>query len=103
MCLQGYPTFHSTKTLIMVGGMEIFDCCCSCCDPGYISSGDEIEDDDAEHLSHVGTAAYNILRRRHNHQHHTCWNVTSGHLVAVDETPKNGWQRTEEYPREGHR
>lgn len=83
--------------------MEMFDCVHHMCDDGYVSSGDECEDDDAENLSHVGMAAYEVLRTKHNRQHHQLWNVTSGTIVGdLHQTPKDGWMRTEEYPSEGH-
>ncbi|EEC47433.1 predicted protein [Phaeodactylum tricornutum CCAP 1055/1] len=83
--------------------MEMFDCCFTCFERGYESSGDEIEDDDAENLSHVGQAAYDVLRKRHNRQHHTLWNVTSGVVVGeLHQTPLTGWLRDVEYPRDGH-
>jgi hypothetical protein len=83
--------------------MEMFDCCFTCFERGYESSGDEIEDDDAENLSHVGQAAYDVLRKRHNRQHHTLWNVTSGVIVGeLHQTPLTGWLRDVEYPRDGH-
>jgi hypothetical protein len=67
-----------------------------------LSSGDEIEDDDAVGLSHVGNAAYEVLRKNHNHHHHTCWNITSGKVIGeLDQTPKDGWVY-EDDPPEGH-
>lgn len=47
----------------------------------------EAFDDDAEHLSHVGEAVYDVLRKKHRWHHHTLWNVTSGNVVALDVTP----------------
>jgi hypothetical protein len=53
-----------------------------------LSSGDEAIDSDAINLTHVGQAAYDCLRRKHNHHHHTMWNVTSGKVVGeVHQTP----------------
>ena len=68
-----------------------------------LSSGDEVEDDSAVELSHVGTAAYNALRKGHNSwHHHTLWNVTSGKVVGeLHQTPKGGWG-FEHDPPDGH-
>lgn len=53
-----------------------------------LSSGDEVVDDDAVGLTHVGEAAYNCLKRKHNHHHHAMWNVTSGKVIGeVHQTP----------------
>jgi len=52
------------------------------------SSGDEVEDKDADRLSYVGQAAYDELRTHHNHYWHEAWNVTSGRIVGeVHQTP----------------
>ena len=59
------------------------------------SSGDELFDKDAKGLSHVGEAVHQVLGRHHNRHHHSQWNVTSGKIVgAVDDTPKNVWDKT---------
>lgn len=39
---------------------------CCCCNYEEESSGDEVEDKSAGALSYVGTAAYDVLRRKHN-------------------------------------
>jgi hypothetical protein len=74
-----------------------------CCNQAnYESSGDEVEDDDAVGLSHVGTAAYDVLRRSHNRQHHKLWNVTSGQVVGqLHQTPTNSWPGVTD-PEAGH-
>ena len=78
--------------------MEMFDCVTYMCDRGYESSGDECEDDDAENLSHVGSAAYEVLRTKHNRHHHSQWNVTTGKVVGeLHQTPIDGWTRTTDY------
>jgi hypothetical protein len=60
------------------------------------SSGDEIEDKSADSLSHVGTAAYDVLRRHHNHHHKELWNVTKGKVVGkLHQTPMDAFARTE--------
>lgn len=83
--------------------MEMFDCCFRCCEKGYESSGDEIHDKDAVNLSHVGKAAYEVLRTKHNQHHHNLWNVTSGVVVGpVDQTPIDAWTRDSEYPPDSH-
>mmetsp|Transcript_16631 Transcript_16631/g.27566 ORF Transcript_16631/g.27566 Transcript_16631/m.27566 type:complete len:580 (+) Transcript_16631:78-1817(+) len=75
--------------------MSVHDYCCfnflfSCCDnTAHVDDGDEAVDDDAQNLSHVGTACYDTLRRQHNRFHHTLWNVTSGSIVSLDPTPRD--------------
>ena len=67
------------------------------------SSGEECEDASAGALSHVGTAAYDVLRRHHNHFHHELWNVTKGKVINLDVTPKDAFTRSERTdPHEGH-
>lgn len=67
------------------------------------SSGDECEDSSAGDLSYVGTAAYDVLRRKHNHRHHELWNVTKGKFVELDATPRDAFDRHERTdPLEGH-
>lgn len=73
-----------------------------CCREPEYSSGEEIEDDDATNLTHVGTAAYDELRKHHNEHHHQLWNVTSGKMVGqLHQTPLDGWPR-ETDPEDGH-
>ena len=63
-----------------------------CCEDPYISSGDEVEDDDAENLTYVGNAVYDELRKHHNHQWHSLWNVTSGRVIGeLHQTPFKSW------------
>jgi hypothetical protein len=60
------------------------------------SSGDEVVDSSAGDLSYVGTAAYNVLRRHHNHSHHDLWNVTKGRVVGdLQFTPRDAFTRTD--------
>ena len=67
------------------------------------SSGDEVEDSSAGDLSHVGTAAYDVLRRHHNHRHHELWNVTKGKMICLDYTPRDAFTRDDRTdPVEGH-
>ena len=67
------------------------------------SSGDECEDSSAGDLSHVGTAAYDVLRRHHNHRHHELWNVTKGKVISLDATPRDAFSRSDRTdPVEGH-
>jgi phosphatidylserine/phosphatidylglycerophosphate/cardiolipin synthase-like enzyme len=80
-------------------------CCfgflCACLRRRYNPKDEEeVEDDDAVGLSHVGTAAYDVLRKRHHWHHHSLWNVTSGHVVSLDHTPKQAW--TEPDVLDGH-
>jgi phosphatidylserine/phosphatidylglycerophosphate/cardiolipin synthase-like enzyme len=47
-----------------------------------------IEDKDVEKLSHVGNAAYDVLRHVHQKHHHKLWNVTSGKIIGeLHQTP----------------
>lgn len=68
------------------------------------SSGDEIEDASAGDLSYVGTAAYDVLRRHHNHHHKELWNVTKGKVIGkLHQTPMDAFTRTETSdPPDGH-
>lgn len=67
------------------------------------SSGDECEDVDATDLSHVGTAAYDVLRKSHNNHHHELWNVTKGKFLRLDATPQDAFSREDRTdPEEGH-
>ena len=60
------------------------------------SSGDEIEDHSAGDLSYVGTAAYEVLRTKHNDHHKELWNVTKGKVVGdIQMTPRDAFTRTE--------
>lgn len=65
------------------------------------SSGEETIDVDAVGLSHVGQAAYEILRTKHEDLHHVTWDVTSGKVAELDHTPK-GFFNSEDEPPEGH-
>lgn len=57
----------------------------------YEDDGEEVTDRTAGGLSHVGHAAYEVLRKEHNRHHHTLWNVTRGTVVSLDPTPKQGF------------
>ena len=63
-----------------------------------------VEDDDAAALSYVGTAAYDVLRNKHNQQHHILWNATSGTIVGdVHQTPPSSTFTTlSKDPKSGH-
>jgi len=64
--------------------------------------GEEVEDEDAVGMSHVGTAAYDILRKKHNWHWQTLWNVSSGKVIGeVHQTPKDSWPSAVD-PQEGH-
>jgi len=71
-------------------------CCCFGGEPDW--SDGEVEDDDAVNLSHVGEAAYEVLRKRHHMQHHSLWNVTSGQVMGeLHQTPnKLEWDGTKD-------
>ena len=70
--------------------------CCCFGEPEW--SDGEVEDDDAVNLSHVGQAAYEVLRKRHYMQHHSLWNVTSGQVMGeLHQTPnKLEWDGTKD-------
>jgi len=69
------------------------------CDNNGDSSGDEAFDDDSKKLSPIGTAAYDVLRKKHNHHHHECWNVTSGKVQgSFLQTPFGRWQDSQDPP-----
>jgi len=56
------------------------------------SSGDEVVDNDAEQLSNIGKAAYDKLRKSHNHHWKTAWDVSGGLVIGeVRQTPLKGW------------
>lgn len=66
------------------------------------SSGEETTDKDAKGLSHVGSAAYEVLRTKHEDMHRVTWDVTWGKVVGeLDQTPK-GLFDSEDEPPEGH-
>jgi hypothetical protein len=53
-----------------------------------------VEDQSAGDLSYVGTAAYDVLRKHHNHYHHELWNVTKGKVVGpLQFTPRDAFTR----------
>ena len=65
-------------------------------------SGEETTDADAIGLSHVGEAAYEVLRTVHEDMHYVTWDVTSGKVVGdMDQTPK-GILDMDGEPPEGH-
>lgn len=54
-------------------------------------------------LSHVGEAAYDVLRKKHGKHHHSLWNVTSGKMIgSLDQTPNKSFWDSVEDPVEGH-
>lgn len=83
--------------------MPLFDCL-FCKKEDDESSGDEVEDSSAGTLSYVGTAAYDVLRKKHNHFHHELWNVTKGKMIGnLDHTPLDAFTRQDTIdPPEGH-
>jgi len=49
-----------------------------------------VEDSDATHLSYVGSAAYESLRKKHHWHHEKQWNVTTGKMVGeIQQTPNS--------------
>ena len=67
-------------------------------------SGHETIDVDAVGLSHVGQAAYELLRTKHEDHHNQQWNVTHGRVVGdLHQTPRMAWPGPEEGPHDdGH-
>jgi hypothetical protein len=73
-----------------------------CAEYENYSDDDEVEDKSASSLSYVGTAAYDVLRKKHNWFHHQLWNVTSGKVIGeAHQTPRTLW-KSERDPPEGH-
>ena len=73
-----------------------------CCGGAPEWDGEEVEDNDAKNLSHIGEAAYDVLRKWHGRQHHKLWNVTSGEVVdELHQTPRNTWEQTRD-PEDNH-
>jgi len=75
-------------------------CLCRCCKQRFIEDEEEVEDDDAIGLSHVGQSAYDVLRRKHPFHHHALWNVTSGSVEAIDQTPKQAFVTADDEKKE---
>lgn len=69
-----------------------------------ISYGEKVEDEDAEHLSYVGEAAYDCLRTYYSEYHHSLWNVTHGKVVGeLHQTPKEAFPGPADDPHpDGH-
>ena len=61
-------------------------------------------DVDAVGLSHVGQAAYELLRTKHEDHHKQQWNVAHGRVVGdLHQTPRMAWPGPEEGPHDdGH-
>lgn len=60
---------------------------------------DAVQDDNASSLSHVGKAAYEVLRKKHPKHHKHLWNISSGQLEgSVQFTPSNAFTRGDEDP-----
>lgn len=77
------------------------------CGWGVPEDGEDVVDPDAVGLTHVGRAAYEVLRTKHEHYHNQLWNVTSGSRVGVvQQTPLKAWTKDDEIPEdyccEGH-
>mmetsp|Transcript_6628 Transcript_6628/g.8253 ORF Transcript_6628/g.8253 Transcript_6628/m.8253 type:complete len:103 (+) Transcript_6628:413-721(+) len=52
--------------------------------------GIQVIDNSADKLSHVGAAAYGVLRKKHRWNHHLLWNVSSGNVIGeLHQTPPN--------------
>lgn len=91
VCWRRLPVYIS-----LCANMTVL-CCCDHYEEE--SSGEECEDKSAVHLSYVGTAAYNVLRRKHNWFHHQLWNITSGKVIGeVHQTPITSWKSERDPP-----
>jgi hypothetical protein len=68
------------------------------------SEDEAVVDKSAHALSHVGTAAYEVLRTKHAGHHHELWNVTTGKVMGkVWQTPTDAWTRLDSIdPSDGH-
>lgn len=56
----------------------------------------EAEDSDATNLSYVGTAAYDVLRKKHAWHQNSLWNVTTGKIIGeLHQTPnvEESWNK----------
>jgi hypothetical protein len=60
---------------------------------------DSVEDKSASKLSHVGKAAYEVLRTKHSKYHKELWNITAGEMEGkIQFTPRNAFTRGDEDP-----
>lgn len=92
--LASRPFFALAMTMSKLA-VHDYCCCgflCHCFKAAYANDGQEAFDDDAVGLSHVGEAAYECLRKQHNWYHHRLWNVTSGQVKAIDQTPHQAFK-----------
>jgi hypothetical protein len=95
--LESYRISRDRRLLIFSLTMVLL-----CCGNPEWSDGEEVEDASAENLSYVGLAAYEVLRKRHNRQHHKLWNVTSGTVVGeLHQTPLSSFRGVHD-PDPGH-
>mmetsp|Transcript_66221 Transcript_66221/g.98117 ORF Transcript_66221/g.98117 Transcript_66221/m.98117 type:complete len:604 (+) Transcript_66221:72-1883(+) len=63
---------------------------------------EEAEDFDAENLSYVGHAAYDVLRKKHARHLERLWDVAFGNVIGqLHQTPINAWP-LEEDPKDGN-
>jgi len=69
----------------------MFDLCRgSCKRKSNVEDAITVEDSDATNLSHVGLAAYHLLRKKHNWVHDKQWNMTSGKVIGeIQQTPNS--------------
>lgn len=74
-------------------------------DEAPADDSDLLNDTECAKLSHIGKAAYRTLLARHANQYKRCWNVTSGAIRQIRQTPY-GWERgtwdSVNDPPEGH-
>lgn len=72
-------------------------------DTTYVDDGVDATDNSAEKMSHVGAAAYEVLRTRHNWHHHKLWNVSSGKVIGeLHQTPNANQYTTQDNLDDGH-
>ncbi len=77
--------------------MDLMDALCNRFPADQDDEEDEIEvnDEDAEGLSTVGRAAYNVLSKRHGKHHLHLWNVSTSKVICeLNLTPKGCFAKT---------
>ena len=98
---QNKDLIHHHRELVIMGLMDAFR---NRFPADQDDEEDEIEvnDEDANGLTTIGRAAYNVLSKQHGKHHSTLWNVTSGRIIGeLDLSPKGCFGRTEDPP-DGH-
>ena len=72
------------------------------CGPKADEAIEAVSDSSAGKLSYVGVAAYKSLNHKHAWHHHKQWNVTTGKLVDLQQTPANDIFKKPNDPKKGH-